>query len=142
MSMTIDRIAGTFEMLQDWEERYQFIYDLGKRLPALDERFKDSDHQVHGCMSQVWFNVQPSAAEPDRLELAGESDTAVIQGIVAILVALYSGKTLAEMLAVDADEVFERLGIYDHLSPNRHVGVYAMVEKIRSLAQASAAAAA
>ncbi len=137
MAESIERIATTFELLQDWEERYQFIYDLGKRLPPLPDQYKDSDHQVHGCMSKVWFHIAPDAENSSCLKVAGESDTAVIQGIVAILVALYSDKALDEFLAIDADEVFSRLGIYEHLSPNRHVGVYAMVEKLRELARAT-----
>lgn len=142
MTESIERIFDTFEFLQDWEERYEYIAELGKRLPPIEEQYKNPEHQVQGCMSQVWFSVDVDGATPPHLTFHGESDTAIIQGMVAILVALYSGKTLDEVLATDADKIFHDLGIYDHLSPNRHVGVYAMVEKIRSLARTAVAEAA
>ncbi len=142
MTENIDRIIATFEFLADWDERYQYITELGNKLPPLDEQSKNPDQQVHGCMSQVWFRVDVDDSTPPRLTFHGESNTAIIQGMVALLVSIYSGKTLDDVMATDADAIFTRLGIYDHLSPNRHVGVYAMVEKIRHLARQAVAEAA
>ncbi len=136
--LTIDAVQETFEVLTEWEDRYQFIVELGAGLPALADRHRTHDNRVHGCMSKVWFTVTPDEQDRSRLVLHGDSDNAVVKGLAALLIALYSGHTASQIAAIDADQVFDRLGLYDHLSPTRHVGVYAMVEKIKTLSAAVA----
>lgn len=131
----VAEIAEAFEFLGDWEQRYQFLIELGERLPVLDERHKNEHNRVHGCMSKVWLIAAPDEADPSALRLVGDSDNSTVKGLVAILLAMYSGRSAQQMLTIDADRMFDELGLYDHLSPTRHVGVYAMVEKIKSLAR-------
>jgi cysteine desulfuration protein SufE len=133
--MQLERIIQTFEFLQDWESRYQFLIELGGKLDALQEADKIEDNRVHGCMSKVWIVARPSETHPGAIELRGDSDASTVKGLVALIVALYSDKTPEQILAADADELFHRLGLFDHLSPTRHVGVYAMVEFVRNLAR-------
>ncbi|MCB1877651.1 MAG: SufE family protein [Chromatiales bacterium] len=135
MNEQIDRIVETFEFFEDWDDRYNYMAELGQKLPAFPEADHLDDNKVHGCVSQVWITVR-SQEQGGKvvLQFQGDSDTAIIKGIVAILLSIYSGKTAEQALEVDVDAIFERLGIFDHLSPNRHVGVYAMVEKFRALA--------
>ncbi len=133
---TIDEIVDTFAFLTDWEDRYRFLIDLGEELPPLDPSQCTEANRVSGCVSSVWITVTKHPAQPSALALAGDSETGTVKGLVAILVSLYSGKTPRQILDVDADRVFARLGLYDHLSPTRHVGVYAMVEHIKQRASA------
>ena len=134
---TLERIIETFEFFEDWEDRYRYLEELGERLSAFPEGLKTPEHLVHGCVSQVWVVAEPQpGSQPTVLRFRGDSDTPIIKGILAILLAMYDGRTPEEALALEPDELFQRLGIYEHLSPNRHVGVYAMVEKFRNLARA------
>jgi cysteine desulfuration protein SufE len=129
------RITETFRFLDDWESRYQFIIELGSKLPAMEPDDKIESNRVHGCMSMVWIKARTAAGDPSRIELDGDSDTSTVKGLVAILVSLYQGRPIDEVAAIDADEAFESLGLFDHLSPTRHVGVYAMVEHIKAQAR-------
>jgi cysteine desulfuration protein SufE len=131
------QITEAFEFLGDWEQRYQFLIELGERLPTMDARHRHEANQVHGCVSKVWLIAERDEADPTALRLFGDSDNSTVKGLVAILLAIYSGHSAQQMLTIDADEMFDGLGLYDHLSPTRHVGVYAMVEKIKSLARDS-----
>lgn len=135
-NISINRIQDTFELLDDWEQRYQYLIELGSKLPELEPQYKTKENQVMGCMSQVWFKAKPSDENPEKIELMADCDTSVVKGIVALLVVIYSGKTPKQALAIDTDKIFNELGIYDHLSPTRHFGVYAMVEKIKGIFQA------
>lgn len=140
----MERIAGlpadaaelieNFEVLGDWEERYGYLIDLGKRLPDLPEAEKTEEHKVRGCMSQVWF-VRRDGGD-DRLWWSGDSDAAIVRGLVALLQVLYSGRTRAEALAVDVDQVFAELGLERHLSVNRRNGFFSMVSKLKQWAAA------
>jgi len=133
--LTYDYILDGFEFLPDWESRYQFIEDLGRKLPPMDDALKTDENRVHGCMSMVWVKTE-SAADGPALVIHGDSDTSTIKGVVAILVAIFRGMTAHEVLDTDTDARFDELGLFDHLSPTRHVGVYAIVEKIRTQAAA------
>ena len=130
-----DEIVDLFQFISDWEMRYHFLVELGEELPALDERYQVDENLVRGCMSKVWIAVEPDDEDPRILNFVGDCDTATIKGIVAVLIALYSGNTTQAVLSIDADQVFEKLGLYDHLSPHRHVGVYAIVEKIKEISR-------
>ncbi len=135
---SLERIAETFEFFEDWEDRYLYLTELGRRVPALPEACKVPENQVHGCVSNVWIVADRDDSPTPRVSFRADSDTPVIKGILAILLAVYSGKSADDIDGVDADGIFAQLGIYDHLSPNRHVGVYAMIEKIRAIAKTTA----
>ena len=127
--LSYEYILEAFQYLEDWESRYQFIIDLGHKLPPMPEHLKTDTTRVHQCMSMVW--IHPHLEENGSVALHGHSDTDTIKGIVAILIAIFQGRTPDEIDHVDADEKFEELGLFDHLSPTRHVGVYAMVEQVK-----------
>lgn len=130
-----EEILEGFRLLEDWQDRYAYLIELGEKLPPFEEAAKIEANRVQGCMSKVWITVRPDADQPQRLVLAADSDTGTVKGLAAILVALYTGKTPQEILETDADRVFAGLGLFEHLSPTRHVGVYAMVEFVRELAR-------
>ena len=124
-------IAETFEFLDDWEERYRHVIELGRAMPPLDDSFKVPALKVDGCASQVW--LRPVITD-GRFDFQGESDAMIVRGLIAVLHALYSGLTLAEVGRVDANAELARLGLNEHLSSQRSNGVRAMVERIRMVA--------
>jgi cysteine desulfuration protein SufE len=132
---SVDELVENFELLGDWDQRYEYIMDLGNRLAALPDEDKTDATKVHACMSNVYIVGDLSRDEPATVTYRAECDTPVIRGVIAILLMVYTGKTPAEALALDADDLFDRLGLFDHLSPTRHVGVYAIVERIRTVAR-------
>lgn len=129
-----DYILDAFQFLPDWETRYGFIEDLGKKLPPMDDALKTDENRVHGCMSMVWIKTEET--DGGIVIVHGDSDTSTIKGIVAILVAIYKDMTPTQILETDTDAKFEELGLFDHLSPTRHVGVYAIVEHARRQVEA------
>ena len=126
-----EEIAETFEFLDDWEERYRHVIDLGKAMPPLDDSFKVPALKVDGCASQVW--LRPMVAD-GRVEFQGESDALIVRGLIAVLHALYAGLPVAEVGRVDARAELGRLGLNEHLSAQRSNGLRAMVERIRKVA--------
>ena len=130
-TQAFEDIADTFEFLDDWEERYRHVIELGKAMPALDDSFKVPALKVLGCASQVWLRP---VIEDGRFDFEGDSDAMIVRGLIAVLHALYSGLTLAEVLKVDAPGALARLGLNDHLSAQRSNGLRAMVERIRRVA--------
>jgi cysteine desulfuration protein SufE len=124
-------IAETFEFLDDWEDRYRHVIELGKAMPPLDESFKVPALKVQGCASQVWLRP---VIEDGRFDFQGESDAMIVRGLIAVLHALYSGLPVAEVARVDAPAELARLGLNDHLSAQRSNGLRAMVERIRDVA--------
>ena len=139
--MDVDELVDNFAALGPWEERYRYLIDLGRRLPPLPEGERTDANKVRGCMSQVWLASRREPGPPPRLELRGDSDAHIVKGLIALLFKLYEGRTPAEMLALDVKAVFERLGLESHITLNRRNGFYAMVERIRALAEQAAAAA-
>jgi cysteine desulfuration protein SufE len=133
-------IADTFEFLDDWEDRYRHVIELGRAMPALDEAFRVPAFKVDGCASQVWIrpalNGQGSSA---LFDFQGESDAMIVRGLIAILHALYAGVTVADVAEVDASAELGRLGLNDHLSAQRSNGLRAMVDRIRTTAAHAAA---
>ncbi|WP_265502324.1 SufE family protein [Paracoccus beibuensis] len=127
-------IAETFDFLDDWEERYRHVIELGKALPPLDPAFQVPATKVDGCASQVW--IMPRI-EDGRFDFQGESDAMIVRGLIAVLHALYSGLPVGEVEGVDAQAALARLGLDDHLSAQRSNGVRAMVQRIRQLAAAA-----
>ena len=130
-----EEIAETFAFLDDWEDRYRHVIELGKAMPALDEAFRVPATKVDGCASQVWLH--PRIAQ-GRFDFAGDSDAMIVRGLIAVLHALYSGVPVAEVAKVDAAAELGRLGLTDHLSSQRSNGVRAMVERIRKVAAEAA----
>jgi cysteine desulfuration protein SufE len=130
-----DEIAETFEFLDDWEDRYRHVIELGKAMAPLDETFKVPALKVQGCASQVW--LRPMIAD-GRFDFEGESDAMIVHGRIAVLHALYSGLPVAEVARVDAVAELGRLGLNEHLSAQRSNGVRAMVERIRDVASQAA----
>lgn len=130
----IAEIVDTFELLGDWDERYQYLVELGERLPPLASEDRIDANRVHECMSIVHVAAHPVGDGSSCIRYSGDCDTAIIKGVVALLVELLSGKTPQEIETLDIDGLFEGLRLADHLSPNRHVGVYAIVNKMKAQA--------
>ncbi len=129
-------IAENLSYLDDWEDRYRYIIELGQTLPPLADGEKNTATKVNGCVSQVWLVTERVG---DLLSYRGESDAAIVRGLAAILIALYSGRPPSEIAAIDAIAIFDELGLREHLSTQRSNGLVAMVNRIRSEAQALAA---
>lgn len=132
-------IAENLTFLDDWEDRYRYIIELGSALPGLDETEKTAENKVNGCVSQVWLvsDTANGAAGP-ALRYRGDSDAMIVKGLVAVLIALYSGRPAAEIAATDAIAIFDDLGLREHLTSQRANGLVAMVNRIRSEAEARA----
>lgn len=130
--MDIDELSENFELLDNWEDKYRYLIDLGEKLPPFAEQYRTEEWKVSGCQSQVW--LVPAVVKTDgenRLTFAGDSDAAIVRGLIAVVLMLFSGKSREEILSLDVPAVFARLGLSDHLSPSRRNGLGAMVEKIR-----------
>lgn len=131
-------LVETFEFLDDWEDRYRHVIELGKAFPDLDPAFQVPAFKVDGCASQVWLRPQVTGQGPGaRFDFQGTSDAMIVRGLIAVLHTLYSGLTAAEVSAVDAAAELARLGLNDHLSAQRSNGLRAMVERIRQTAAAA-----
>ena len=126
-----EELADTFDFLDDWEDRYRHVIELGRAMPPLDDTFKVPALKVQGCASQVWLRPQMNDG---RFDFQGDSDAMIVRGLIAILHRLYAGLTLPQVLAVDAPAELGRLGLNDHLSSQRSNGLRAMVERIRQTA--------
>lgn len=138
-----DELVETLAFLDDWEERYGFIIELGRQLEPLPEAAYCEANKVRGCMSQVWL-IHERCTGPDGevvLHLAADSDAHIVKGLVAVLMVLFSDRTPAQILSVDVEDAFRRLQLEEHLSPNRRNGFFAMIERIRALARAEQTAA-
>jgi cysteine desulfuration protein SufE len=141
---TIDEIVENFTLLDQWDDRYRYVIELGRTLPPLPDTAHADANKVRGCASQVWLltHVQPDGAAGPILTFDGDSDAHIVRGLVAILFALYSGKSAREILATDALALFDRIGLRENLTPQRSNGLRSMVERIRAEAKAALAAAA
>jgi len=128
-------IVDTFELLGDWDQRYQYLIELGEGLPAMPETLMTEDNRVKPCMSTVYVAAYPDPDKPGHLRYHGDCDTAIIKGVLALLIDLCSGKSAAAILDIDMDEIFAQLQLGEHLSPNRHVGIYAIVDLMKSQAR-------
>ena len=137
--MTIDDIIENFSFLDDWDDRYRYVIELGRALAPLPDAARTERNKVQGCASQVWLatTVRPNGADGPVLSFVGDSDAHIVRGLIAILLALYSEKPAREILSTDAIALFERLGLREHLTPQRSNGFRSMVERIRSDARAS-----
>ena len=130
-SAAFEEIAGDFEFLDDWEDRYRHVIDLGKAMAPMDAALKRPASKVHGCASQVWLVAR---VEGGRMRFQGDSDAMIVRGLIAVLMALFDGLTPKEVLAVDAGGELARLGLDQHLSAQRSNGLRAMLKRIREMA--------
>jgi cysteine desulfuration protein SufE len=132
--MTIDEIIENFALLDEWDDRYRYVIELGRSLAPLNEQARNDANKVQGCASQVWLStaVQPNGQAGPMLWFVGDSDAHIVRGLIAILLAIYSGKHARDIVATDAVALFERLGLKEHLTPQRSNGFRSMVERIKS----------
>lgn len=136
---SFDDLVDTFEFMDDWEDRYRYVIDLGKRLPPMDDSLKNAATKVDGCASQVWLAPEiEDGPDGRRLSFIGDSDAMIVRGLIAILRILLSGRAPKAILETDALDAFRRLGLDQHLSAQRSNGLRAMIERLRVLAAAAA----
>ncbi len=136
--MTLENILSDFEFLDEWEDRYRYIIELGRTLEPLRDEDRSDANKVQGCVSQVWLatTVGPNGAnEGPCLRFVGDSDALIVRGLIAILFAIYSDKPASEILKTDAKSVFNDLGLSEHLTPQRSNGFVSMVDRIQRDAQ-------
>jgi cysteine desulfuration protein SufE len=138
----IDDIIDNFAFLDEWDDRYRYVIELGRSLPPLPDAARTDAHKVQGCASQVWLatETRPNGSSGPILSFVGDSDAHIVRGLIAILFALYSGRPAQEILSTDALAVFDGLGLREHLTPQRSNGLRSMVERIRADAQSALAA--
>jgi cysteine desulfuration protein SufE len=139
---SIDEIVENFDLLEEWDDRYRYLIELGRMLPPLPEAARSDANKVQGCASQVWLSttVKPNGSTGPVLAFDGDSDAHIVRGLIAILFALYSGKGAKDILSTDAVALFEKLGLRDHLTPQRSNGFRSMVDRIRRDANTALAA--
>jgi len=140
----IEEIIDNFAALDDWDDRYRYLIELGRELQPLSQAAHSDANKVQGCASQVWLDttVRPNGAGGPVLTFEGDSDAHIVRGLIAILFAIYSGRTARDILLTDAVKLFESMGLREHLTPQRSNGFRSMVERIRSDARAALAPAA
>jgi cysteine desulfuration protein SufE len=138
----IDEILENFALLDEWDDRYRYVIELGRTLPPLADSAHIDENKVQGCASQVWLltRVKPNGSAGPILSFEGDSDAHIVRGLIAILFALYSGKGAREILATDALALFDRIGLRENLTPQRSNGLRSMVERIRTEAKTALAA--
>ncbi len=132
---SFDDISADFAFLDEWDERYKYLIDLGRELEPYPEAFRDEAHKVKGCASQVWLYAD---REGNAIALKGDSDAHIVKGLVALLIALYSGKSPEEMLAIDPAEALAPFDLEGHLTPQRSNGLHSMIKRIREIAGGAA----
>jgi cysteine desulfuration protein SufE len=135
----IDEIVENFALMEEWDDRYRYLIELGRTLPPLSDAARNDVNKVQGCASQVWLSTQvsPNGGAGPLLSFEGDSDAHIVRGLIAILFALFSGQGARDILSTDAISVFEKLGLREHLTPQRSNGFRAMVERIRRDANAA-----
>ena len=133
LKATVDELTENFELLGDWESRFAYLIDLGKELPPMDSSDQSEANKVHGCQAQVWMKFVPETN--GQITIVADSDAFIVKGLIALLLMIYSGKQAGEILNTDGAAVLERLQLAAHLSPTRKNGLYAMVNRVRELAE-------
>jgi cysteine desulfuration protein SufE len=133
--MRLDELTEAFEMLPDWEERYRYLIELGRKLEPMPDAEHADANKVRGCMSQVWLTAQIEPGTPPKLHFRGDSDAHIVKGLIAVLLMLVSGRTPREILELDLNDAFAQLGLESNLTMNRRNGFYSMIERIKALAR-------
>ena len=135
---TLSDITSDFAVLDDWEDRYRYLIELGRELPPLPDELRTDTNKVRGCASQVWLATQVRSEGGDPvLHFVADSDAHIVRGLIAILSAIYNNRPVDEVLAIEADPIFEKLGLKEHLTPQRSNGLASMVARVRADATAS-----
>lgn len=129
-----EELVDDFALFDDWEDKYRYIIDLGKKLTPLEPCYITNEYKVEGCISQVWITSQFDS-NSGLLTFKGDSDAFIVKGLIAVLFRLFNKRTPEEILTVDVEAVFNKIGLDEHLSPNRRNGFYAMIERIKNTAQ-------
>jgi cysteine desulfuration protein SufE len=131
---TIDEIKDNFELLEQWDDRYRYVIELGRTLTRLPDADRSAANKVQGCASQVWLARKVSRSEQGEpvIDYVGDSDAHIVRGLIAILLSLYSGQTAKRILDIDAIKLFDELGFREHLSPQRSNGLRSMVKRVQS----------
>ncbi|MDD4556431.1 MAG: SufE family protein [Alphaproteobacteria bacterium] len=130
--MTLEELSDNFELLEDWEDKYRYIIDLGSKLPIFEEKLRTEEWKVQGCSSQVW--LVPTVQE-NKLFFQGDSDAAIVKGLLSIVLMIFSGKTSQEIEKINGETIFTSLGLQENLSPSRRNGLFSMIEKIKYYAK-------
>lgn len=136
--MSLDEIRSNFALLDDWEDRYRYVIELGRMLPPLDDALKTDATKVRGCASQVWL-VSTRREGEGRLDFRGDSDAHIVRGLIAILLAALDGRSAAEIVALDLPATFDELGLKENLTPQRSNGLAAMMSRVKADAAAAVA---
>ncbi|AJY48346.1 SufE family protein [Martelella endophytica] len=140
MTTKLDQILEDFAFLDDWEDRYRYVIELGRELPDLPDAEKTEENRVHGCASQVWLVTEIGNGDDPMMTFRGDSDAHIVRGLVSIVLTVYSGLKASEIARTDAIETFRKIGLVEHLSAQRANGLNAMVTRIRDLAARAFAA--
>jgi cysteine desulfuration protein SufE len=135
----LEEIMETFEAFDDWENRFEYLLDLGKTLPDMPASERTDDVRVHGCQAQVWLRLGVTDGTEPRVWIVAASDAHIVQGLIAIVISIFGGKKPDEVIATDAEAVFRSLDLDSHLSGTRRNGLAAMIARVRALAEAAAA---
>jgi cysteine desulfuration protein SufE len=135
----VEELIDNFTFLDDWEDRFRYLIDLGRKLEPMEESLKTEETKVRGCTSQVWIVDEVRPGTPPTLHFIADSDAHIVKGLIAVLLSIYDGRTPEEILGIDIRQVIGELGFEQHLSPNRANGLFSMVERIRALAAREAA---
>jgi cysteine desulfuration protein SufE len=138
MTEAVSELLSTFDLFDDWEERYRYIIELGDELDPLPAEHKVEENRVQGCQSNVWLIADVQPGDPAVVDLAADSDSQIVRGLIAILMSVYNHRAPQEILAFDIRGLFEKLGLSQHLSRSRANGFFSMVNRIRSIAEQAA----
>lgn len=140
-ALSVDQVVADFDLLDDWEDRYRYVIDLGRDLPPLPENERTDANRVRGCASQVWLSTRRDVSDRGvRLRFRGDSDAMIVKGLVALVIALFDDKTPEEISSIDAEALFGRLDLRSHLTTQRSNGLRALVDRIKADADAASAA--
>lgn len=134
MPSDIDTIIDDFEFLDEWEDKYRYVIELGKSLPAFDDAARTAQNKVNGCVSQVWLDSSVMDGSDKKIHFEGDSDAHIVRGLVAIMIAAMSDRPAAEIVGYDAEALLAKLGLDGHLTPQRSNGLRAMVARMKSVA--------
>ena len=130
MNKEINRLIEEFESFDDWEEKYSYIIELGKKLPKLDEAEKVESNKVNGCVSQVWLVIKQNQ---EKLYFYADSDAMIVKGLLAIVLRIYSGKSKDQINKINFEQVFTKFDLKNHLSPSRSNGLFSVIRKIKEI---------
>ena len=130
--MDIDELVENFDFLENWEDKYRYIIELGEKLPHLPDKYHTDEWKVQGCQSQVWLLPQK---ENNIISFMGDSDAMIVKGLIAIVLTIYNNKSPSEIKAVEVEDIFDKLGLREHLSPSRRNGLLSMTDKIKHYAE-------